>query len=312
MKTTSYRKHTLRELIVASPLFFFILSGVLSSCNISTQNGALLNIFNNSTNTPTPTLYTCLILSNYKHNVVTVHPNEESNTYIKQQPTLTNSPTQTKTPHSTPSPTASNDYDKFSICSPLHDIKINELSYIISVPYTPPPPKSDKKHHGVDFAYYHYGNQTTIMGEKVQSILPGKVAAALTNTFPYGNFVIIETPYELLPAELVSKFDINQDQSIYALYAHLNGEPYVKFEEKVEECQIIGEVGKSGNTEAPHLHFETRIGPSNHIFTSMACFVPEANAVDRANYRLWRTSGYFNHFDPMDLLLFSIPTTVPR
>ena len=74
-------------------------------------------------------------------------------------------------------------------------------------------------------------------------------------------------------------------------------------------CGITGimafnEVGRSGNSIIYHLHLETRIGPSDARFDSMSAFLDSASAEDRENYRKWRTSGEFRHFDPMDLLLF--------
>jgi murein DD-endopeptidase MepM/ murein hydrolase activator NlpD len=72
----------------------------------------------------------------------------------------------------------------------------------------------------------------------------------------------------------------------------------------VEPCQAIGKVGKTGNTEAAHLHFEARTGPPGVQFAGMSYFTDEATKEEKRNYRWWRLSGDFLHFDPMDLFKY--------
>jgi hypothetical protein len=50
---------------------------------------------------------------------------------------------------------------------------------------------------------------------------------------------------------------IKYKQNIYALFAHLkNGSIKVKEHQIVRRGQLLGEVGHSGNSTAPHLHFQ--------------------------------------------------------
>ena len=77
----------------------------------------------------------------------------------------------------------------------------------------------------------------------------------------------------------------------------------VKLGDIVARCQGLGKVGNSGNTDAAHLHLEMRRGPSGVIFTGMSGLLPEISSEEKAQYKLWRTSGLFLHFDPMTLLL---------
>jgi murein DD-endopeptidase MepM/ murein hydrolase activator NlpD len=52
---------------------------------------------------------------------------------------------------------------------------------------------------------------------------------------------------------IIMKCDVN----LYALFAHLqNGSITVRKGEKVKKGQILGRVGHSGNSTAPHLHFQ--------------------------------------------------------
>jgi murein DD-endopeptidase MepM/ murein hydrolase activator NlpD len=140
----------------------------------------------------------------------------------------------------------------------------------------------------------------------VQSVLAGTVAAAITDSFPYGNMVIVETPGQLLPPDLVALLGLAEGESLYHLYAHLLEAPPVVLGQRVEACQVIGAVGASGNTAAPHLHFETRRGLPGGRFPSMSAFVSSATQESRANYTLWRTSRQYLHFDPMILLSYGL------
>jgi len=192
------------------------------------------------------------------------------------------------------------------MCSPISTVIIHDLPKIVSDPYRPPPPGSDLRHEGVDFAYFHWNSGGPIKGVPVQSVLPGKVAAALAGTFPYGNFVIVETPYENLPKTMAEGLKIPQGDSLYLLYAHLNDPPVVSLGELLESCQRLGAVGSSGNSGAPHLHLETRYGPPGAFFLGLSRFVKNLTPEEKENYALWRTSGVFQMFDPMSLLLFEI------
>jgi murein DD-endopeptidase MepM/ murein hydrolase activator NlpD len=182
------------------------------------------------------------------------------------------------------------------------DTSLEELPQIISEPYHPPPPGKEERHHGVDFSYYRRGERLTIQGSGVQAVLPGVVSLALQDKFPYGNVVIIETPQADLPAPLIELVGIQEGQSIYTLYAHLESAPLVNAGERVEACRTLGAVGKSGNAGVAHLHLEMRRGPAGSTLTTMSYYILEATAEEKASYLRWRTSGEFNHFDPMVVL----------
>ena len=218
-------------------------------------------------------------------------------------PSLTARPTQTSTPAPTITltPTA-----VFQICSPLPAVALRDLPKVVSDPYTGPPPGSDQRHEGTDFAYYRWKEGGAIRGTPVQAVLAGKVAMALANTFPYGNVVIIETPRDLLPGDLVERLEVPADRSLYLLYAHMEEAPLVSLGDEVSACQPIGAVGSSGNAIAAHLHLETRTGPPGVVFLGMSRFVDDATPEEKENYRVWRVSRQFLHFDPMLLLMFGI------
>lgn len=189
-------------------------------------------------------------------------------------------------------------------CSPLKTVPLEELSAIISSPYKPPLQVKEERHHGVDFSYYRRGDQISIEGQEIQSIFSGRVAASITESFPYGNFVIIETEVQSLPLEFLAEMEIPLDRSLYILYAHMADEPLVKHGEEILECTLLGAVGKSGNAGIPHLHLETRIGPPGVIFEAMAYYSTQTSEIERLNYERWRTGGEFVHFDPMLLFKF--------
>ena len=216
------------------------------------------------------------------------------------EPTITRSATIVLAQTEIPAPTQTLE-PSFLMCSPLALHPLEELPEIIGDPYNPPPPGREERHHGVDFGYYHWRERDTMLGEPVQSALPGVVASVLDDHYPYGNMVMVETPRLFLPPELVNRLQIPEGESLYLLYAHLSQSPLVRLGQSVDACQPLGEVGKSGNTDIPHLHLETRLGPAGTLFESMRFYDTHATQEEMDNYKLWRTSGVFRHFDPMDL-----------
>jgi murein DD-endopeptidase MepM/ murein hydrolase activator NlpD len=189
-----------------------------------------------------------------------------------------------------------------AFCSPLVEHPLAELPEIVSDPYAPPPPGKEERHHGVDFSYYRRGERLSIEGVGVQSVFPGLVAASVQDRFPYGNMVIIETPLADLPGTVIAALGLNADESIYTLYAHMGAAPAVALGERVGACQALGQVGVSGNAGVPHLHLEMRRGPAGRQFNGMAFYSTQTSQEERDNYVLWRTSGTFQHFDPMSVL----------
>ncbi len=188
------------------------------------------------------------------------------------------------------------------LCSPLFEHALAELPEIVSDPYKPPPMGSDARHQGVDFSYYRRGERASILGVGVQSVFAGRGVASISDSFPYGNMVIVETSASDLPKNLAEQLGIEEGESLYTLYAHLGAAPLVALGEAVSACQPIGEVGKSGNAGVPHLHLEMRIGPENRQLASMAFYSTQTTQEERDNYVLWRMSGEFRPFDPMSVL----------
>jgi murein DD-endopeptidase MepM/ murein hydrolase activator NlpD len=137
----------------------------------------------------------------------------------------------------------------------------------------------------------------------VQSVIPGVTAAAISDSFPYGNTAIIETPFIDLPDSLTVRLQIKPGESLYTLYAHLEHTPMVALGEYIPACHPLGSVGKSGNAGVTHLHFETRIGRSGARFPEMSYYLEDTTPEEEKYYILWRTSGEFRHFDPLELLL---------
>ena len=202
-----------------------------------------------------------------------------------------------------PSPTAVfTPTPSFQLCSPLASDPLADLPQIISDPYRPPPPHHDERHQGVDFSYYRRNGRTSIEGVGVQSVLAGKVAAAVPDSFPFGNLVIVETPYEDQPPTLAQKLGLAPGESLYVLYAHMGKPPEVNLGDMLIACQQLGVVGKTGNAGVAHLHLETRLGPPGATFASLRYYDVHATQQEKDNYVLWSMSGVFRHFNPMDLL----------
>jgi murein DD-endopeptidase MepM/ murein hydrolase activator NlpD len=245
--------------------------------NFSSETPAVSVVFPTSTKTPLPT------------------------TTITPMATVTNTPViETKTPvieTKTPLPV-------FEICSPLAEQTLQEISEIVSDPYDPPPIGKDNRHQGTDLSYYRRKDRNTIEGELVQSLFVGRVVAVVEDQLPYGNMVIVETLANDLLAEVVKKYEMGENESLYVLYAHFRYPPIVSLGETINCGQSLGQVGATGyNIVNPHLHIETRIGKSRHIFRDgMAYYDTSTNEEERSSYELWRMSGEFRHFDPISLI----------
>ncbi len=240
-----------------------------------------------------------------------IYPHENGLLRLKR-PTETAIPSITPSPTTTPSPipttltptstSTSTPLPQFDLCSPFDVHSLEDLTKITSDPYRPPAPGKDFRHHGIDFSHYTFGDFKTIQGIGVQTVLPGIVAASIGGSFPFGNMVIIETPFEYLPAQMAKELKINPDNSLYSLYAHMEESPQASLGDRKLACSPIGTVGRSGNAGIFHLHFETRIGKQGAQFPVMGYYLDENTAEEKEYYLLWRTSGEYRHFDPMLVL----------
>ena len=219
-----------------------------------------------------------------------------------------------------------------AIGSPLEGFAIKDLQSLISQNFQAPPPGEDSGHHGVDFAFWTLGDRH-ILGTPIQAVFPGKVSMADTQEKPpYGYSIMIETPLNTISGNLIQAIkiptqpivttnsnklncpDLSKDvwnsssKSLYTLYGHLVNASSLKQGDTVQLGQVIGHVGNSGYSSAPHLHLEMRIGPSGAAFQNMGHYDPITTEEDRHNYCNWRVSGVFQMFDPMDLFKVSMVT----
>ncbi|SIQ93561.1 M23 family metallopeptidase [Maribacter ulvicola] len=109
--------------------------------------------------------------------------------------------------------------------------------------------KARKMHYGMDF--------TAPKGTPIYAAGDGKISRADNNSSGYGKHIRIEHGYGYL-----------------SLYAHLS-QYNVKKGQKVKRGDLIGFVGSTGRSEAPHLHYEVwkdndRINPMNFYYGSLS------------------------------------------
>jgi len=212
----------------------------------------------------------------------------------------------------------------YHVCVPLELETFESLKTIISKPLDIPTIGADTGHHGVDFAYFQRGDRNSIEGIEIYAILSGKVVAALENNIPYGYTLIIETPLTDLPQSIqatlkdgylpvpedphyrlycpdVSPPKLTGDMSVYHLYAHLETKPVYNAGDPIACGTELGTVGNTGYSSNPHLHLETRLGPSGAEFSTMAHYDSSYTIEQLSTYCLWRMSGYYQLFDPFTL-----------
>jgi murein DD-endopeptidase MepM/ murein hydrolase activator NlpD len=234
------------------------------------------------------------------------------------QPTTTFTLAASDTPiQVTPTPTDA----PLRVCSPLEDETFDSLLLIISKHLDIPPFGQDSGHHGVDFAFYQRGERESIQGIEIYATLSGKVVLTLDDRYPYGYAILIETPLSHLPDLLQERLMTNYlpvpedpgyrlncpevtpptlsgEYSIYHLYAHMEARPTYARGDSIACGEKLGTVGNTGWSSNPHLHLETRLGPSGASFQTMAHYQNDCTAEQMANYCLWRMSGYYQLFDP--------------
>lgn len=101
-----------------------------------------------------------------------------------------------------------------------------------------------KNHTGVDFAC---GAGTPIVAVKAGTVVTSTALRSSSGGYrSYGEYVVI-----------------NHHDGTMTLYAHmLPGSRTVSPNQQVSQGQVIGQVGSTGNSTGPHLHFEVRIGGS--------------------------------------------------
>ena len=96
--------------------------------------------------------------------------------------------------------------------------------------------------NGVHYAHYHHGiDLAAPKGTAIHAIASGKVEFA--GRYPDG-------------AEVVR---IRHEDGSVSLYAHLSTDLDVKVGDRVSAGQVIGQVGMTGHTTGPHLHFEISV-----------------------------------------------------
>ncbi len=118
-------------------------------------------------------------------------------------------------------------------------------------------------------------------GKKVLAVADAKVAAAVDK---YKD----QIPGELPPGMTLEEADGNHvvldlGGGKYALYAHLKpGSVKVKAGDTVKRGQVLGIVGNTGNTSAPHLHFHVMDGPSTLGSNGLPYLIDEFESREKA------------------------------
>lgn len=231
-------------------------------------------------------------------------------------------------PVPTSTPTIESFATKTAACFPLAGLVFSDLSAAeINInPFATPAVSLDDGHHGLDIAFWHFEDFSTMEGLPVLSMFDGKVVSVINDRAPYGNMIMIETPLDQIPAEFMesgyiptraplavndgrltcpefsgAEYESNA-RSLYVLYAHLLNPPTFRTGDSVTACQQIGAVGNTGESSQFHLHMEVRVGPSGASFPCMSHRNTGATVEEMRNYCLWRISGIFQMFDPMTVL----------
>ena len=151
---------------------------------------------------------------------------------------------------------------------PLNNCKITSRYGIVR--------KDGKVHKGVDFI-------STSGDTNIKAIRKGVVSFAGYDSTGFGNYVVII-----------------QEDGFKALYCHLKSYS-VKENDFVEEGQVIGIEGSTGNSTGPHLHLELRKAPygrDNHIDVTEYLYIKNENGpvTYKDNYELLEYLGILDYW----------------
>ncbi|MBW6471515.1 MAG: M23 family metallopeptidase [Anaerolineaceae bacterium] len=296
-------------------LFILLWGSVLSGCKTDIENQLKLNENVESTSFLTTELGQNHSTPKITQKTPTLHPDPRTSSVEKDEPTFTNDTSSSI---------------ETELISPLEGIKLEELTEIVSNPFSYAGDGKDDGHHGTDFSFYQYKSFEKIENLPVLSITSGRVSSVIHNRPPYGNMVMVETPLSSLPDFLRNHLlhflpeseipfqtnlscpafqseensQISDPFSLYILYAHLYSPRELRIDSLVLSGNPIGAVGNSGSSGNPHLHLEFRIGPSDHSFEEMAHYDNTASQNEISNYCLWRVSGLFYQVDPMEIIKY--------
>ena len=151
---------------------------------------------------------------------------------------------------------------RLNICMPLDYLTVTSPYGYRNDPFT----KCQKFHDGIDL---RFGNGL------VYSMLPGRVAAVHHGNTGYGNYVILD------------------HGTLRCLYGHLS-EIYAKEGTEVQAGTVVGFVGSTGRSTAPHLHIQLQRLTDNNNWMSVdpMPFIDQLNRqVQDFNKRLAVLSG---------------------
>lgn len=81
-----------------------------------------------------------------------------------------------------------------------------------------------------------------------------------------GNLVVVEYKYDDIPAAQRPTW-LKSGESVYIRYSHLSDKDRISIGTDVEQGTMIGRVGSTGQSNGPHIHLETKSGPSNSYKT---------------------------------------------
>ncbi len=83
--------------------------------------------------------------------------------------------------------------------------------------------------------------------------------------FGYGNLLVVEYPYSVLPDDTRDGLGLESGQSLYLLYAHLEKPSNVKAGDFVSTDMTIGIIGNTGYSTGVHVHFAAKVGTSRAL-----------------------------------------------
>jgi len=169
----------------------------------------------------------------------------------------------------------------------------------------------EEGHPGIDYGYQSGGDNQIYASAGGVVRFSGSMINENGNYYEYGNYVIVEYQSDSVPQPMRDLPQYTEGGSVYILYAHLaeTVTGLITVGTVLNQGDVIGVVGSTGESTGAHLHMEVRIGEAD-LAGDRTDTDKESVERNRRDYFVNRNQGRLPAIDPV--VIFSERNTSER